>query len=98
MISYLSLLFYIFNVSITGLLYNLDLWRKLRENAAMYKIYTKSGEDIAVFAEAFGLAYKVSAPVKKEAKKPATPKQVCTSTGLKFFMCTLILFRFLSEP
>ena len=80
--------FYIFNVSITGLLYNLDLWRKLRENAAMYKIYTKSGEDIAVFAEAFGLAYKVSAPVKKEAKKPTTSKQVCIRQDSNF-LCAL---------
>ena len=43
----------------------------------LYEIYTTSGKDIAVFAEACGLDYKVPAPVKREAKKPTTPKQVC---------------------
>ena len=77
MISYFLLPFDVFNVSITGLLCNLSLWKKFRENATLYEIYTTSGKDIAVFAEACGLPYKVSAPVKKEDKKPTTPKQVC---------------------
>ena len=79
LISYFLLPFDVFNVSITGLLCNLSLWKKFRENATLYEIYTTSGKDIAVFAEAFGLPYKVSAPIKKEAKKPTTPKQVCSA-------------------